>query len=247
MTSFSWSTLTFVAALGLVAALAVAPTGFGFSTGITKDNAPPGDFAKVGCVACHGTVGKFKAVDNSGITYSIRDATGAFLNGPYDPKGTYTLTIHLREEVATDGGATGHHAGFNLRASGGKLAGVAGQSQASTDGSQATHVDASRTSWNVTWTPPTTGAVGFQLFVNDVDGDGQPSTDDTPHEVFFGLTDTSGAVLGAAAVAGEVEYGISLQQYWIGLIGLAGMVFIMVAGFVYLKYGNRHNTDAKDR
>ena len=34
---------------------------------------------------------------------------------------------------------------------------------------------------------------------------------------------------------------------WIGLIGLAGMVFVMVAGFVYLKFVNPHNTDQKDR
>ncbi|MEA3203500.1 MAG: hypothetical protein QOI63_1175 [Thermoplasmata archaeon] len=252
MTSFSWSKLTAVAALGLLAALAVAPTGLGFSGGICKGcaggaSAPAGDFDKVGCVACHGTVGKFKPVDNSGITYSIQDSKGGFLNGPYDPKETYTIAIRLRETVAPDGGATGHHAGFNLRATGGKLAGVGDLSQAGADGAQATHKDATHTAWNVTWTPPAAGAVGFQLFVNDVDGDGSPSADDTPHELFFGVTDSTGAALGAAAVAAEPEYGISLQQYWIGLIGLAGMIFIMVAGYLFLKFGNRHNTDAKDR
>ena len=58
------------------------------------------------------------------------------------------------------------------------------------------------------------------------------------------------AVVGAlipGAAAEEVEFGITLQQYWIGLIGLAGMIFIMVAGFVYLKFVNPHNTDPKDR
>ncbi len=50
-----------------------------------------------------------------------------------------------------------------------------------------------------------------------------------------------------AAVEEEVEFGITLQQYWIGLIALVGMVFVMVAGFVYLKFVNPHNADAKDR
>lgn len=237
-----------VCLLAIAAALVVAPAGLGFSTGIDVDNAPvPGDFAKIGCVACHGTVGKFKPVDNSIVSYSIKDSKGAFLNGPYDPKEKYTISIKLNEEVGADVGPTGNHAGFNLRTTAGKLDPVEGQSQISKDGTQATHISAIRTSWNVTWTPPASGAVSFQLFVNDVDGDGKPSTDDSPHELFFGLTDSSGAVLGGAVATEAVEYGISLQQYWIGLIGLAGMIFVMIAGYVFLKYGSSHNTDQKDR
>jgi hypothetical protein len=54
-------------------------------------------------------------------------------------------------------------------------------------------------------------------------------------------------VLLGAAEEHEVHFGISLQQYWIGLIGLGGMVFVLVAAFVYLKFASPHNTDPKDR
>jgi hypothetical protein len=247
VTSVSWSKPTAVAALGLLAVLAVAPTGWGLSTGASKDTIQLPDFATKGCTACHGN-GKFAAGGSEVIHWSIVDAAGAPLSGnTYEKAKAYTLLVRLDEKNAPNGGSTGHHAGFNLRASSGKLAGVAGISQASTDATQATHVNAERTSWNVTWTAPDSGVVVFDLFVNDVDGSGSPDAGDEVHRVGFWLTDATGAVAGAAAHEAEVEYGISLQQYWIGLIGLAGMVFIMVAGYVFLKYGNRHNTDAKDR
>ncbi len=245
--------------MGLFAAAAillVAPTGLGFSGGICAGcpgaaAAPPGEFDQIGCVSCHGDSKKFAAVDNSVVTWQIRDADGNFLNGPYDPKATYTIHINFIEQVAINPPVTGnelpHHAGFNLRATAGKLAGVAGQSQANDAGSQATHVDPSRTNWNVTWAPPASGAVGFQLFVNDVDADGLNSIGDVPRQVFFGLTDSTGAALGAAPAKEEHHFGITLQQYWIGLIGLAGMIFVIVAGYVYLRYVTPHNTDQKDR
>ena len=51
-------------------------------------------------------------------------------------------------------------AGFNLRASAGKLAGVAGISQNTADGTQATHINAAHTAWNVTWTAPVAVGTG---------------------------------------------------------------------------------------
>jgi hypothetical protein len=247
VTSFSWGKLTAVAALAAVCALIVAPTGFGLSTGAMKDTIQDPNFAAKGCTACHGG-GKFTAGGSDMIHWTIAAPDGTAIAGnTYEKAKAYTIRITLDEKNALDGGATGHHAGFNLRASGGKLAGVTGISQASTDGTQATHVNANSVAWNVTWTAPDAGVVVFDLFVNDVDGSGAPDAADQVHRVGFWLTDANGAVAGAAASGGEVEYGISLQQYWIGLIGLAGMLFIMVAGFVFLKYGNRHNTDAKDR
>lgn len=233
--------------------LLAVPAALAFSTGICvgcagSANPPSGlGFDEVGCVACHGPSpgahAAFLPLDNSGISVKATAADGTSLNGPYKAKETYTLAITFRE---TNKPEATNHAGFNLRASAGKLAGVADQSQAAADGLQATHVGPGRTNWNVTWTAPDSGAVAFSLFVNDVDGSASPDEGDQVHWVQFGYTDAEHSVLGAASEE-AVEFGITLQQYWIGLIGLAGMIFVMVAGFVYLKFVNPHNTDQKDR
>jgi hypothetical protein len=242
----AWKRLLPVAVLLIAAPMALAFSG-GICVGCAGGaSAPPGEFATFGCTACHGEHLKFAPVSNAGIAVTATTAEGAVLNGPYVAHTTYTLHIAFEETNAPDGGATQHHAGFNLRASAGKLTGVEGMSQASADGKQATHVDAARSSWNVTWEAPDAGAAGFSLFVNDVDGDGSNSEGDQVHWVQFGFTDKEGAVLGAVSEE-EVEFGITLQQYWIGLIALVGMIFVMVAGFVYLKFVNPHNTDQKDR
>ena len=234
-----------VPALALAAALFVAVPAFGFSTGINKENAPdPAAFEKDGCTACHGKLHTFPSVNMTDVTVSVAKAEGGVpLNGPYEAHAVYTITITLKEGVNPSGT---NHAGFNLRAAAGKLTAVEGQSKVTGDGSQATHVDASRTSWQVGWEAPESGAAGFSLFVNDVDDSKVPDEPDTVRWLQFGFGDHEGAVLGAAAEE-HVEFGISLQQYWIGLIGLAGMLFVMVAGFVYIKFVNPHNTDQKDR
>jgi hypothetical protein len=244
-----------VPALALAAALFVAVPAFGFSKGICTgcegaSNAPPGDFEKFGCTACHGTHLKFPGVSNAGISFDVRDDKGAPLNGPYVAHAKYTINITFQETNKPDAGAQGdgvHHAGFNLRASSGKLTAVQGVSQVSADGKQATHVTPTLTNWQVGWEAGEGGAVGFTLFINDVDGSGSADEGDEPHVVQFGLMDAEGHVVGSAAEAEPVEFGISLQQYWIGLIGLAGMLFVMVAAFVYIKFVNPHNTDQKDR
>lgn len=236
------------ALLALVGAAVAVPASLAFSGGICTgcegaSSAPAGDFEKFGCTACHGEHLKFPSVNTSDVSVQVAGAEGAPLNGPYLAKGIYTITITLAE---TNNPAGTNHAGFNLRAAAGKLTAVEGQSQVSTDAKQATHTGPGRTSWQVGWEAPDTGAAGFSLFVNDVDGDASASEGDQVRWLQFGFADHDGAVLGAAAEE-HVEFGISLQQYWIGLIGLAGMIFVMVAGFVYLKFVNPNNTDQKDR
>lgn len=235
-----------VVCVAVACVLAVAPNGFSFSTGASSDTVQDPNFAQFGCAACHGPANAFRPLDNSAVRFAVQDADGGHLNGPYAPEGTYTISIHLDEQVAPDGGTVGNHAGFNLRASAGSLAGVDGQSQATTDGLQATHINGRLTAWNVTWTAPAEGAVVFHLFVNDVDGSGANDLPDNVHQLIFAFPDEAGAQVGGVEEH-EVHFGISLQQYWIGLIGLFGMVLIMVAGFVYLKFVNPHNTDQKDR
>jgi hypothetical protein len=233
-----------VPALALAAALFVAVPAFGFSTGITKENAPdPAAFGKDGCTACHGTLHTFTPLNASNVRVDVASAEGEPLNGAYEAHGLYTITITLTEQNVPS--AT-NHAGFNLRAAAGKLTAVEGQSQVTGDGTQATHTAAGRTSWQVGWEAPESGAAGFSLYVNDVDGSGAPDAADQVYWLQFGFGDHEGAVLGAAEEE-HVEFGISLQQYWIGLIGLAGMLFVVVASFVYIKFVNPHNTDHKDR
>lgn len=232
--------------LVLAALLVVAvPATYAFSGGITKDNAGNPAFDQFGCVACHGNSAahEFPAVDMTDVRVAVVDADGEPLNGPYEAGAVYTISIMLNEQNSPE---ADNHAGFNLRAAAGTLSAVDGQSQVSGDGTQATHTGPGRTAWNVTWEAPDSGAAGFSLFVNDVDGSGAPDAGDNVYWLQFGFGDHEGAVLGAAEEH-EVHFGISLQQYWIGLIGLAGMIFVMVAGFVYIKFVNPHNTDQKDR
>lgn len=236
----------------VVAALLVvaAPMAYAFSGGICigcegAANAPPGSFEQFGCVSCHGNTAahEFPALNMTNVQVSVADAEGNALNGPYEAHGLYTITVILHEQNQP---TAANHAGFNLRAAAGKLSAVEGQSQVSADGLQATHVGPGRTTWQVGWEAPESGAAGFSLFVNDVDGSGAPDAADQVYWLQFGFGDHEGAVLGAAEEH-EVHFGISLQQYWIGLIGLAGMLFVVVASFVYIKFVNPHNTDQKDR
>lgn len=237
----AWLALGSVA---LVAALVLMPSGFGLSSGAMKDTIQDPNFGVKGCTACHGG-DTFAAGGSELISWTIQDADGVALSGnTYAAETAYTITITLDEQNEP---AAPSRAGFNLRTTAGKLEGVEGQSQGSTDGLEATHIGSGRASWAMTWTSPADDTVVvFDLFVNDVDGSGAPDAADQVHRVGFWLTNSHGDTAGAAKEE-HIEFGISLQQYWIGLIGLAGMLFIMVGGYVYLKYGNPHNTDEKDR
>lgn len=233
-----------VLALALVAALFAALPAFGFSAGITKDNAGVPEFQALGCAVCHGPPKQFLPLNMTNVQVQVAKSEGGEpLNGPYDAQALYTITIALSEQ---NNPSAPNRAGFNLRAAAGKLTAVEGQSQVSDDGTQATHVSPGRTSWQVGWEAPAAGAAGFSLFVNDVDGSGAPDPADQVYWLQFGFGDHEGAVLGAAEEE-DVEFGIILQQYWIGLIGLSGMLFVVVAAFVYIKFVNPHNTDQKDR
>lgn len=238
-----------VLGLFLLAAVAfVAPTGLGHTTGMFKDTGDyPGNFAAVGCTAsgCHGG-GKFAPGDASNVQFTIRGPEGPLVGNAYAKGVVYTINITLLGEQAPD---AANHAGFNLGVSAGKLTATDPNVQVSKDQTQATHKNPGQTHWSVQWTGPDAGgAAVFDLFVNDVNGDGGPDPGDHVYRAGYWFTDSAGAQAGAAAkVEKAQEFGISLQQYWIGLIGLAGMIFVMVAGYVYLKYVTPHNTDQKDR
>lgn len=229
--------------LASAAALVVAPLGVGFSTGIHSGNAPDANaFANDGCTACHGDHA-FGPAGKGIISVTFTDPDDEPLSGPYEHGVEYTITITLDEKNAPQ---AANHAGFNLRVDAGELAAVDGVSQLSDDGTQATHVGPGETEWQVLWTAPDEGPAVFDLWVNDVDGSGAPDPADQVYNVGFFLTDQEHAMPGAVADE-EVHVGVPLPQYWIGLIALAGMLFIMVFGFFYLKFVNPHNSDQGDR
>lgn len=245
---FSWRRSTGLVLVMAAFALAFSPLGTGFSGGITTEDAAF-DPTHGGCTAsgCHG--GEAFAAEPyiwEIVTVTFTDAEGGALSGAYEHGATYTLTITLDEQVATDGGAAGNHAGFNLFADGGSFEAVDDTARVTDAGDEATHTDGSSTEWNVAWTAPEEGPVTFRLFVNDVDGSGSP---DEPDDVYFGIfsvTDEEFALPGAVQEE-EAHVGVPLPQYWLGLLALAGMAFILIFGFVYLKYVSPHNTDHKDR
>lgn len=228
-----------------MAVLIVTPTGIGLPGGMAKDTSGyPADFGQFGCTSCHGTKGLFNP-GTSLVSWSFDNQTELPGNA-YEAGKAYLIRITLANEQNPD---ADNHAGFNLGVNAGALAPPEGSSlvSVSSDGLQATHTNAGGTSWDVQWTAPASGAVIFDLFVNDVNGESGADGGDQVHRAGWWLTDHEGAQAGAAAEVHEPHFGITLQQYWIGLIGVAGMLFIMVAGYVYLKYVGPHNTDQKDR
>jgi hypothetical protein len=233
----------------LVLLFTAAPQVFGVPSGVTKEDPQGGgDFDKLGCTVCHGPGAAghhdFAAGGTERVTWNMTDAEGhAPAGNVYEAEAVYTITITLNE---TNGLEAANRAGFNLRAHAGTLEGVDGVSRVSEDGTQATHVSPALTTWQVEWTAPADGVAIFDLFVNDVDGIGGANAGDLVYRVGWWLTDHEHAIPGAQEEH-EVHVGVQLQQYWIGLIAIAGMLGIMIFGYIYTKYMSPHHTDQKDR
>lgn len=221
------------------AALTVTPIGLGFSGGIGTGD-PGYDPTHGGCISCHG--GEAFSSQAAGIDVTFTDADGAPLTGPYHGGDTYTVTVTLDELNMPE---ADNHAGFNLWADGGTFAEIDDTARVVNPG-EITHATAGFTQWNAEWTAPSEGPVTFRLFVNDVDGSAAPDEADEVYLKIFSLTDDHYDLPGAVEEE-EVHVGVPLPQYWLGLIALAGMLFIMLFAFVYLKYVSPHNADQKDR
>jgi hypothetical protein len=224
-------------------ALATAPNAFGFSSGMNSDAGLPADFAEAGCTSCHAN--HMWASADAMVSIEITDAEGIRItSGAYEHDAGYIIKVALANEFAPD---KSNHAGFYLSASEGEFTDAGDANvQITAGGSEASHTNPSAIEWTVGWTAPAEGAVAFMLLVNDVDGDGAASEDDQVYRQYFALTDEQGAQLGAVAHE-EVHFGVSLPQYWLGLIALASMVFVILFSFVYLKFVNPNHTDNKDR
>ncbi len=227
--------------------VALAPNAFGASTGLNSESQTPlpSDFAEKGCTSCHGGAAHLWAREDGMISVLITDAEGAkVVNGAYEHDAVYTITITLSNEFMP---SAANRAGFYLSAGAGEFVDAGDANvQITGGGLEASHTNPSASEWVVDWQAPASGAVAFMLLVNDVDGSGAPDEGDQVYRQYFALTDEEGAQLGAVEEH-EIHFGVSLPQYWLGLIALASMIFVMLFAFVYLKFVSPHNSDNKDR
>lgn len=219
--------------------LAIIPTGFSLSGGITAGT-PGFDPAADGCTACHGDH-NFASQD-AAITVTITDADGNQLNGPYEHDAVYTITIALDEQNEP---GKDQHAGFNFFIDAGELAAIDDTAQIG-DSGDATHAGPGFTTWNLQWTAPAEGAATWRLFVNDVDGSLNADAGDQVYLRVGSILDDHYAMPGAVAEH-EPHVGVALPQYWLGLIALGMMAIIIMFAFFYIKYSSPHNADHKDR
>lgn len=228
-------TLAVIAAIGL----AIVPTGFSVSSGIVAGDGgfhPEAD----GCTACHGDHA-FSGRD-AAISVTFTDAEGNPLNGPYEHDAVYTITISLDDQ--NEPGAD-NKAGFNFFIDAGELASIDDTARIGDTG-DATHTGAGFTTWNLQWTAPAEGAATWRLFVNDVDGSAAPDAGDDVYLRVGSVLDDHYAMPGAVEEH-EPHVGVSLPQYWLGLIALGMMAIIIGFAYIYIKYSSPHNADHKDR
>ena len=219
--------------------IAIIPTGFSFSGGIVQGDAgfdPAGE----GCISCHGDH-KF-ASEDAPISVTFTDADGVILTGAYTHDATYTVSIVLDEQNAPE---AANKAGFNFFIDAGTLEALDDTARIG-DSGDATHTSAGLTTWNFAWTAPAEGAATWRLFVNDVDGSAAPDAADQVYLKGGWLTDDHYAMPGAVEEH-EPHVGVSLPQYWLGLIALGMMAIIIGFAYIYLKYSSPHNADHKDR
>lgn len=237
----AYSLRRFGVAFALLAAigLAIVPTSFGFSAGISSDDAAF-DPTHGGCTSCHG--GEQFATQNAGITVTFTDADGAVLTGPYLHDAVYTVTIDLDEQNVP---SASNKAGFNFFIDAGTLEAIDDSARIG-DSGDATHTSAGHTTWIFQWTAPAEGAATWRLFVNDVDGSAAPDEGDQVYLKVGSVLDDHYDMPGAVAEH-EPHVGVSLPQYWLGLIALGMMAIIIGFSYIYLKYSSPHNADQKDR
>ena len=161
-----------------------------------------------GC-SCH------TADASSGVALAL-DAPANFTAGE-----TYTLTITMESDVATDGENQG---GFFLSTTQGSLASADDSTQV-IDGYMTHTLEGNdQRSWNVSWTAPAddTRIADFTLFGNSVNGNGAPDGGDQWNRATF-------AVPGANAVVGPEEISDLRKALYLGLV-VIGMLAAVVVG-----------------
>ncbi len=237
--------------LGMIALLVAGGTQASH-LGIGGDADEVGDVSIAGCT-CHS-----EESDNS-VTVLIEG-----LPYHYEAGGQYELTVQLIGGPDPD--TSSNTAGFSMMVSSGTLgAGEGYESMVQNwedDPARLTHTSSGAKtedrSWHILWTAPATGeeAVTIWLAGNSVNGDQVPSAldnwnrlsttieegadDGSKRTVFSG----NGEIEPPAAAEHGVhihEMGAGLRAHWLGLLGFAAVIIVLLFCGLFLRYGfSRH-------
>ena len=233
--------------LGMIALLVAGGTQASH-LGIGGDADEVGDVSIAGCT-CHS-----EESDNS-VTVLIEG-----LPYHYEAGGQYELTVQLIGGPDPD--TSSNTAGFSMMVSSGTLgAGEGYESMVQNwedDPARLTHTSSGAKtedrSWHILWTAPATGeeAVTIWLAGNSVNGDQVPSAldnwnrlsttieegadDGSKRTVFSG----NGEIEPPAAAEHGVhihEMGAGLRAHWLGLLGFAAVIIVLLFCGLFLRYG----------
>ena len=156
----------------------------------------------------------------------------------YVPETTYNVTLAINDTNVESVDGSVRYGGFLAEVSEGIF--VANENYwLGGSGSYISHNDNSNMvrSWTFQWTAPTegTGDALFTIYFNVVDGDASSG------DQWSYLTTVS---LGTPQeVSSEVsihELGVTLMQYWIGLIGIAVVLLSVLIAYVVIRGGSAH-------
>ena len=238
--------------LGMIALLVAGGTQASH-LGIGGDADEVGDVSIAGCT-CHS-----EEPDNS-VTVVIEG-----LPYHYEAGGQYELAIQLIGGPAPD--TTSNTAGFSMMVSSGTLgAGEGYESMVQNwedDPARLTHTSSGAKtedrSWHVLWTAPPNGGgvVTIWLAGNSVNGDQIPSTLDNWNRLSTiieeGADDGSTRTVFSGngdIVPPEAEHGVDIHEmgaglraHWLGLLGFAAVIIVLLFCGLFLRYGfSRHYT-----
>ena len=216
-----------------------------------------GDADEVGAVSIAGCTCHSEESDNS-VTVLIEG-----LPYHYEAGGQYDLTVQLIGGPDPD--TTSNTAGFSMMVSSGTLgAGEGYESKVQNwddDPARLTHTNSGAKtedrSWHILWTAPPTGEgiVTIWLAGNSVNGDQAPSALDNWNRL--SATIEEGADDGSTRTVfsgnGEIvppeaehgvdihEMGAGLRAHWLGLLGFAAVIIVLLFCGLFLRYGfSRH-------
>jgi hypothetical protein len=156
----------------------------------------------------------------------------------YVPETTYNITLVVNDtNVASVDGAV-RYGGFLAEVSEGSF--VSNKNYwVGEEGSYISHNDNSNTvrNWTFQWTAPTegTGDALFTIYFNVVNGAA------TTGDQWSYLTAVSlGTPQETSSEVSIHELGVTLMQYWIGLIGIASVLLSILIAYIVIRGGSAH-------
>ena len=170
---------------------------------------------------------------NQGM-YSLQGIPSA-----YSPETTYNLTLTIDDaNVERSENDNGKYGGFLAEVSEGSF--VTDENYwVGGEGSYISHNDNSNNirNWLFQWTAPTegTGDAVFMIYFNAVNGEA------TAGDQWSYLTAVSlGTPQASSHEVSIHELGVTLMQYWIGLLGIAVVLLSVLVAYVVIRGGSAH-------